>query len=158
MIHRDYSLTDKDIKIAIFDDKIKITSPGKLLPSIDFEDMKSGQSDIRNKVLAPVFKKMGIIEQWGSGLQLISNELKKYPEIALKWNEPGTAFRVSFVKENFEYAFAEPQIGIFKEGIVPYYAGTKMEPRWGYVCIKVGLSKPYMDQREHLNRNLRFCL
>jgi ATP-dependent DNA helicase RecG len=39
--------------------------------------MEAGQSDIRNKILAPVFKKLGIIEQWGNGLQLISKELKK---------------------------------------------------------------------------------
>jgi ATP-dependent DNA helicase RecG len=102
VIHRDYSLKGKDIKIAIFDDKIEITSPGKLLPTVDFDDMEAGQSDIRNKTLAPVFKKLGIIEQWGNGLQLIAGELKNYPEIELQWNEPGMAFRVSFVKKNFD--------------------------------------------------------
>lgn len=54
VIHRDYSLTGKDIKIAIFDDKVEITSPGKLMPTVDFSDMESGQSDIRNKILATV--------------------------------------------------------------------------------------------------------
>lgn len=71
VIHRDYSLTGKDIKIAIFDDKIEITSPGKLMPTVDFDEMFAGQSDVRNKVLAPVFKRLGLIEQWGNGLQLI---------------------------------------------------------------------------------------
>jgi len=102
IIHRDYSLKGKDIKIAIFDDKIEITSPGKLLPTVDFNEMEAGQSDIRNKTLAPVFKKLGIIEQWGNGLQLIADELKAYPEIELKWNEPGIAFRVSFIKTDYE--------------------------------------------------------
>ncbi len=100
VIHRDYSLTGKDIKIAVFDDKIEITSPGKLLPSVDFNDMEAGQSDIRNKVLAPVFKRLGIIEQWGNGLKLIADELRKYPEIGLEWKEPGIAFRVTFTKLN----------------------------------------------------------
>jgi predicted HTH transcriptional regulator len=85
VIHRDYSLRGKDIKIAIFDDKIEITSPGKLMPSVDFMEMDSGQSDIRNKVLAPVFKRIGIIEQWGNGLKLIAAELIKYPEVELDW-------------------------------------------------------------------------
>ncbi len=101
VIHRDYSLNGKDIKIAIFDDKIEITSPGKLLPTVDFDEMETGQSDIRNKVLAPVFKKMGIIEQWGNGLRLIADELKSYPAIDFKWNEPGIAFRVSFIKKHY---------------------------------------------------------
>lgn len=102
VIHRDYSLKGKDIKIAVFDDKIEITSPGKLMPTIDFNDMESGQSDIRNKVLAPVFKKLGIIEQWGNGLRLIAEELKKYPEIKMEWSEPGFAFRVTFIKTDYD--------------------------------------------------------
>jgi len=102
IIHRDYSLSGMDIKIAIFDDKIEITSPGKLSPTIDYNDMQAGQSSIRNKLLAPVFKRMGIIEQWGNGLRLIANELKKYPEIDLEWKEPGIAFRVTFIKKNYK--------------------------------------------------------
>ncbi len=101
VIHHDYSLRGKDIKVAVFDDKIEATSPGKLLPTVDFNEMEAGQSDIRNKVLAPVFKKLGIIEQWGNGLQLIAEELRNYPEIELQWSEPGMAFRVSFIKKNF---------------------------------------------------------
>lgn len=101
VIHRDYSLTGKDIKIAIFEDKIEITSPGKLLPSVDFDEMFAGQSDVRNKVLAPVFKRLGLIEQWGNGLQLIADDLREYPEIKLRWNEPGMAFRVAFVNQYY---------------------------------------------------------
>ncbi len=102
VIHRDYSLSGMDIKIAVFDDKIEITSPGKLSPNIDYDDMQAGQSCIRNKLLAPVFKRIGIIEQWGNGLRLIANELQEYPEIDLEWKEPGMAFRVSFIKKNYK--------------------------------------------------------
>ena len=101
VIHRDYSLNGKDIKIAIFDDKVEITSPGKLLPSVDFNVNDSGQSDIRNKILAPVFKRLGIIEQWGNGLRIISEDLDFYPEISLDWKEPGIAFRVTFFLKNY---------------------------------------------------------
>lgn len=101
VIHRDYSLTGKDIKIAIFDDKIEITSPGKLMPTVDFDEMFAGQSDVRNKVLAPVFKRLGLIEQWGNGLQLIADDLKAYPEIKLNWSEPGTSFRIAFINQNY---------------------------------------------------------
>jgi len=87
--------------VAIFDDKVEITSPGKLLPSVDFDDMDAGQSDIRNKILAPVFKRLGVVEQWGNGLRIIADELRKYPEIGLAWKEPGIAFRVTFLKKNF---------------------------------------------------------
>ncbi len=105
VIHRDYSLGGMDIKIAIFDDKIEITSPGKLLPTIDFNDMSAGQSDIRNKTLAPVFKRLGIIEQWGNGLTLIANELKNYPEIDFQWSEPGFGFRVTLIKKDIQNTY-----------------------------------------------------
>lgn len=98
IIHRDYSLTEMDIKIAVFDYKIEITNPGKLAPTVDFSDMLSGQSSIRNKILAPVFKHLGIIEQWGNGLKLIAEELKNYPEVEFRWKEPGAGFRIIFEK------------------------------------------------------------
>ena len=69
-------------------------------PSVDYSDMESGQSDIRNRVLAPVFKRLGIIEQWGNGLKIIKEELEAYPEIEFSWKEPGIAFRVSLRKRN----------------------------------------------------------
>ena len=63
--------------------------------------MESRQSDARNKVIAPIFKRLGIIDQWGNGLKLISDELKEYPEIDFKWREVGLSFQVQFIKLNF---------------------------------------------------------
>jgi predicted HTH transcriptional regulator len=99
VIHRDYSISGQDIKIAIFDDRIEITSPGRLSPAVDFSNMEAGQSVIRNKILAPVFKRLGIIEQWGNGLMIIADELQDYPHIKMEWKEPGISFRVVFTKE-----------------------------------------------------------
>ncbi|RXJ50433.1 RNA-binding domain-containing protein [Gelidibacter gilvus] len=101
IVHRDYSLSGKDIKVAIYDDMIEITSPGTLLPSIDFTEMESRQSDIRNKVIAPIFKRLGIIDQWGNGLKLIAKDLKEYPEIGFEWFEKGLQFQVQFIKKNY---------------------------------------------------------
>ena len=101
IVHRDYSLAGKDVKIAIYDDMVEITSPGLLPPSIDYSAMESRQSDARNKVIAPVFKRMGIIDQWGNGLKLIADELKEYPQIGFRWKETGLSFQVQFVKLNY---------------------------------------------------------
>ncbi|MCM0236650.1 putative DNA binding domain-containing protein [Bacteroides fragilis] len=101
VVHRDYSLTGKDVKVAIYDDMVEITSPGLLPPSIDYAAMESRQSDARNKVIAPIFKRLGIIDQWGNGLKLIADELKEYPTIELRWKEVGLSFQVQFVKCDF---------------------------------------------------------
>ncbi len=101
VVHRQYSLSGKDIKIAIYDDMVEITSPGLLPPSIDYSDMESRQSDARNKVIALVFKKLGIIDQWGNGLKLVSEELKQYPDIVFRWREAGLSSQVQFIKKSY---------------------------------------------------------
>ncbi len=45
-----------------------------------------------------ILGKVGLIDQWGSGLKLIADELKSYPEIAFRWHErDGLQFQVQFV-------------------------------------------------------------
>lgn len=99
IVHRDYSLTGKDVKVSINDNMVEITSPGLLPPSIDYNDMLSRQSDVRNKVLAPVFKRLGLIDQWGNGLALIHDELKAYPNVRMTWKEVGLSFQVAFERK-----------------------------------------------------------
>ena len=64
--------------------------------------MEARQSDIRNKVIAPIFKHMGVIDQWGNGLKIIATELRTYPEIEFKWFEKGLQFQVQFIKKNYQ--------------------------------------------------------
>ena len=136
VVHRDYSLTGKDIKVAIYDDMVEITSPGTLPPSIDFQEMEARQSDIRNKVIAPIFKHIGVIDQWGNGLKIISNELKAYPEIEFKWFEKGLQFQIQFIKKNYQTQdekTADMEL-IGKE------LGTRLELSWDQVGTKSGPS------------------
>ena len=68
VVHRDYSISGSDIKFAIFDDRIEITSPGQLPRSLEIDDLESGSSEIRNKVIARFFREIKFIEQWGTGI------------------------------------------------------------------------------------------
>jgi predicted HTH transcriptional regulator len=63
--------------------------------------MGNRQSDARNKIIAPVFKHLGIIDQWGNGLTLIAEELKEYPQIDFRWKDVGLSFQIQFV--NLDY-------------------------------------------------------
>lgn len=74
LVHSDYSHRGTPIRIAFFDDRIDIESPGILLPGMTIEDMKSGVSRIRNPVIARVFRELRLIEQWGSGVKRIFAE------------------------------------------------------------------------------------
>lgn len=88
---------------------VEITSPGLLPPSIDYSAMDCRQSDARNKIIAPVFKRLGIIDQWGNGLKLIADEMKEYPDIKLRWREVGLSFQVQFIKLDYITEFTEKQ-------------------------------------------------
>jgi len=158
VVHRDYSLAGKDIKVAVYDDMIEITSPGKLMPSIDFSQMEARQSDIRNRIIAPVFKKLGIIDQWGNGLKLISDELKDYPEIDFRWHETGLQFQVQFVKKGIQQQVLQQEsdaawhhVGTML-GLSWHQVGTKLAPGWHQVerildyCIEPRLIREIMSE------------
>ncbi len=67
-VHRDYSNFGRDIKIGIYDDALNVVSPGGLPNGLTTEDIQQGRSEIRNRVIARVFKELNYIEQWGSGI------------------------------------------------------------------------------------------
>ena len=73
VIHRDYTNQGRDIKVGVYDDIVNIVSPGGFPNSLTAEDLTEGRSEIRNRVVARVFKELGFIEQWGSGIQRIKN-------------------------------------------------------------------------------------
>ncbi len=77
LVHSDYSQRGTPIRVAFFDDRIDIESPGMLLPGMTVEDMKNGVSRIRNPVIARVFRELQLIEQWGSGIKRIYSEAHK---------------------------------------------------------------------------------
>ncbi len=72
-VHRDYSNFGRDIKIGIYDDILNIVSPGGYPNTLRQEDIDEGRSEVRNKILARVFKDLNYIEQWGSGISRIKN-------------------------------------------------------------------------------------
>ena len=73
LVHRNYSNLGRDIKIGIYDDRLEIVSPGGLPNGLTNEDIYTGKSEIRNRVVARVFKELNYIEQWGSGINRIKS-------------------------------------------------------------------------------------
>lgn len=71
IVHADYSQKGAPIRVSFFDDRIEIENPGILLPGMTIEDVKQGISKIRNRVIARIFREIGLIEQWGSGFRRI---------------------------------------------------------------------------------------
>lgn len=76
LVHRDYSKLGRNVKIGIYDDILNIVSPGSFPYNVTEEDIFEGRSEVRNRVLARVFKEFNYIEQWGSGINRIISDCK----------------------------------------------------------------------------------
>lgn len=75
--HRSY-LEPGNIQVALFDDRLEVTSPGMLLNGVSIKKMKEGYSKPRNRAIASAFAYMKIIEKWGSGIPRILRECSEY--------------------------------------------------------------------------------
>ena len=75
--HRNY-LEPGNIQVAIFDDRLEVTSPGMLLNTVSIKKMIEGYSRLRNPAIANAFAYMKIIEKWGTGIPRILRECKEY--------------------------------------------------------------------------------
>ena len=71
-------LQPSHIQVAIYDDRLEITSPGGLMSGVTVNRMKEGYSQIRNRALAHAFSYMNLIEGWGTGIPRLLREMKEY--------------------------------------------------------------------------------
>ncbi|WP_457767777.1 ATP-binding protein [Cyanobium sp. ULC084] len=69
VVHADYSQRGAPIRLSIFDDRLEIENPGLLPFGLTVEDLLHGVSKLRNRVIGRIFHELGLIEQWGSGIQ-----------------------------------------------------------------------------------------
>ena len=66
-IHLDYFIKS-NIKIEFFEDKCKITSPGGIF-NASMDEIMRGTQTYRNRKLVNVFDKLGLIENFGTGIR-----------------------------------------------------------------------------------------
>lgn len=75
--HRSY-LEPGNVQVALYDDRLEVTSPGMLLNGVTIEKIREGYSKVRNRAIANAFSYMKIIEEWGSGIPRMYDEFSKY--------------------------------------------------------------------------------
>ena len=88
VIHRDYSISSRRIRLSMFKDRLEIDSPGQLPNGMTIEGMDSSQAT-RNEVLASVFGRIPvgdvpgsdhrryIMERRGDGVSIILKETRE---------------------------------------------------------------------------------
>lgn len=97
--HADYSQHGAPIRIAIFDDRLEVENPGLLPFGLTVEDLPRGVSKLRNRVIGRVFNALGLIEQWGSGVQRMTTACREAGLASPVFEEVATRFRVTLSPE-----------------------------------------------------------
>jgi len=95
--HRDYSIEGRGIEIRVFDDRLEILSPGKLLSSITIKDLQElkGVHQTRNTYIGRVLREFGYIRELGEGIRRMYDLMKSNELIAPKIESPNKSFIVS---------------------------------------------------------------
>ena len=79
LIHRDYFVS-APIRVLVFADRVEIISPGHLPNNLTIENIKAGNSNMRNPILASFAAKLLPYRGLGSGLL---RSLRAWPQIEL---------------------------------------------------------------------------
>jgi ATP-dependent DNA helicase RecG len=96
--HRDYT-APSNTEVRIYDDELIVWNPGGLPLGLTVEDLyKPHPSVLRNKGIGGIFYDMGLIEQWGSGIDKMRMACEKAGIPGPKFEEH-QGFRVIFRKD-----------------------------------------------------------
>lgn len=96
LIHRDYFVT-APVRVLVFSNRVEIISPGHLSNNLTIENIKSGNSNMRNPILASFATKLLPYRGLGSG---VPRSLRAYPNIDLIDDRDGNLFKVIVSRRN----------------------------------------------------------
>jgi ATP-dependent DNA helicase RecG len=89
LIHRDYFIS-APVRVLVFPDRVEIISPGHLPNNLTIENIKAGNSNMRNPILASFAAKLLPYRGLGSGLLRV---IRAWPEIKLIDDRAGNLFK-----------------------------------------------------------------
>ena len=99
LVHRDYFIS-APVRVFVFSDRIEIISPGHLPNNLTVENIKAGNSNIRNPVLASFAYQILPYRGFGSG---IIRALELYPDIEFIDDRQGNIFKCIIRRHQTEH-------------------------------------------------------
>ncbi len=99
--HRNY-VDNSYIQVAVYDDRVEVTSPGGLYGGLTLDLALNGHSRLRNRILANLFSVMGLAESWGTGLKRIQTLAKEFGLPNPEFIATSDSFRVNLYRNSLE--------------------------------------------------------
>jgi len=98
LAHRNYMQIEGRTMVAVFSDRIEVTSQGTLPSGLTLEDALAGGTMSRNPILTNVFRTAGVAEGWGSGMEKMVKLCRSYGLKDPLFEKMGAMFRVTFYR------------------------------------------------------------
>jgi ATP-dependent DNA helicase RecG len=99
LVHRKYSIPGP-IKIALYDDRLELFSPGGFPGLISITNLGDGTTFLRNIVVARIARKMRLMEKLGTGIRLIFDSCLQAGLRRPEYNENGDFVKLTFYFEH----------------------------------------------------------
>ena len=112
--HADYAQRGAPIRVSVFDDRVEVENPGLLPFGLTIDDLERGVSKLRNRVIGRVFHELGLIEQWGSGVQRMISACRDAGLAPPTFEELGHRFRVTLHTDSID----APKLDVVDQAIV----------------------------------------
>ena len=103
LIHRDYFIS-APVRVLVFADRVEIISPGHLPNNLTIENVKAGNSNMRNPILASFAAKLLPYRGLGSGLLRV---IRAWPQIELIDDRAGNLFKAIVMRPSVQEATGE---------------------------------------------------
>jgi ATP-dependent DNA helicase RecG len=135
VIHRDYSISGACILLAVYDDRLEVTSPGGLAGQVTVDNIQDRQYN-RNPIIAKRMFEMAYFDSWGQGIDRI-----------LAWAE-----RTEAKSPTFTDAYDQFTLTLFPENSV---ASSSMEHELPLSQLERNVLEYVNQQGRITNREIR---
>jgi ATP-dependent DNA helicase RecG len=124
LIHQDFTIRGSGPMIEIFEDRIEITNPGKLLPDKKIDRLIRTTPESRNELLASAFRRFNICEERGSGFEKVVTAIELFGLPPLKLEEQEHSFKATlYAPRKFADMSENERIeACYQHSIIQYFA------------------------------------
>ena len=124
------SIKKVNFEIAIYDDIVEIISVGGFVNGLTIDEISNGRSELRNRVVANLFKELHFIESWGSGIGKVKDSCNKRG-VKFELAEKGLFVEAVFYRPNIPKvsdSIRKPSDSTEYDRIVPNKKETVVKP------------------------------
>ena len=128
VIHQDFSISGAGPLIEIYDDRIEVSNPGRLLPSKTLDRLIGTQPESRNEKLARAFRLYKICEERGSGLLKAGMQVELYGLPPIKFEEGQNHFKVTlYAPRSFAQMTHQERINAcYQHAVLKHFSSSAM--------------------------------